>query len=154
MVPPVFAEPVPVTVRPPLVGPVPVPLSTMPLAGSGATVLFPDEMLWKVRPVDAMLVLVTLRAVADVESIVLGLVPVVTVTVPPPVALKPAPLVVSMSRPPPLNVMVWPEPVDEKAAEAPVLSVFVVPLNVVEPPVLPDMVMPPPASLVSLMLPD
>ena len=32
--------------------------------------------------------------------------------------------------------------------------VFVVPLNVVEPPVLPDIVMPPPASLVSLMSPE
>ncbi len=33
-------------------------------------------------------------------------------------------------------------------------SVLVVPLNVVEPPVLTDMVMPPPASFVSLMLPE
>jgi len=62
--------------------------------------------------------------------------------------------VVSMFRPPPLNVIVWPEPVDENAADAPVFSVFVVPLNVVEPPVLPDIVIPPPASFVSLMLPE
>src|SRR5947207_12101046 len=142
-VPPLPAEPVPVTVRPPLA---PVVFNTMPFAPPLA------EMCSKVRPLAPMFVLATLRAVPVVESIVLT-VPV-TLTVPPPVALKPAPEVVSMFRPPPLNVIVWAEPVDENAADAPVFSVFVVPLNVVEPPVLPDIVIPPPASFVSLMLPE
>ena len=44
-------------------------------------------------------------------------------------------------------------PVEENAAPAPVLSVLVVPVKLTVPPVLADMSMPPPASLVSLMLP-
>jgi hypothetical protein len=39
------------------------------------------------------------------------------------------------------------------ASEAPLLRTFEAPLNVVEPPLLPESAMPPPASLVSAMLP-
>src|SRR5205085_11471680 len=124
-------DPSPVTVRRPLE---PVPFNTIPLAPPFA------EMCSKVSPLAPMFVLDTFRAVPVVESIVLA--EPVTLTVPPPVALKPAPLVVSMLRPPPLKVIVWPEPVDENAVDAPVLSVFVEPLNVVDPPALPDLVMP------------
>src|SRR5438270_4080563 len=141
--PPTDALPLPATTRLPLA---PVVLSTIPLAAPFA------EMLLKFRPLAPIVVFATFRAVPVVESIVLA--EPVTLTVPPPVALKPAPEVVSMFRPPLLNVIVWPEPVDENAADAPVLSVFVEPLNVVEPPVFPDIVMPPPASFVSLMSPE
>src|SRR5689334_19234748 len=139
----VHVPPLPVTTRLPLA---PVVSKTIPLAAPF------DEMLWNVSPLAPMFVLETVSAVPVVVSIVFA-VPV-TLTVPPPVALKPAPEVVSMLRPPLLKVIVCPEPVDENAADAPVLSVFVVPLNVVEPPVLPDIVMPPPASFVSLMWPE
>ena len=54
-----------------------------------------------------MVVFATLSAVPVVVMIVL-LVPGGRVTVPPPVALKPAPLVVSMSRSPPVKLIVAP----------------------------------------------
>src|SRR4051794_30136595 len=63
--------------------PDPALLSTMPLA---APLL---AMLWNVRPLAPIVVLATLRAVPVVESIVLAFVPVVTLIVPPPVALRP-----------------------------------------------------------------
>src|SRR4051794_22182343 len=49
----------------------PVLLSTMPLAGSPATVLLPDEMSWNVKCAAPMVVLETFNAVALVELIVL-----------------------------------------------------------------------------------
>jgi hypothetical protein len=66
----------------------------MPLAAPSAA------MLLKVRPFDPMVVLATFRAVPVVVSMVLAFVPVCTVTVPPPVALKPAPLAVSSASAP------------------------------------------------------
>ena len=95
----------PVTVRPPLV---PVLLSTMPLVPPLA------EMLTKLRSLAPIVVLTTLSAVPPADVMVLP-VPS-TLTVPPllaagpgPVALKPMPLVVVMSRPVPaalkLNVV-------------------------------------------------
>src|SRR5437870_13479571 len=100
-------------------------------------------MCWKFRPLAPMFVFATFSAVPVVEEI--PLFDPVTLTVPPPVALKPAPEVVMMVRLPLLKVIVWPEPVDEYAADAPVLSTFSAPLQVVEPPVLPGVVLPPPA---------
>src|SRR6266478_5408705 len=88
MVPPVPAVVVePTTVRPPLV---PVVLRTMPLVAPLA------EILRNVRPEPPIVVLATFSAVPVVDVIVLA-VPV-TVTVPPPVAAKPAPLVVLTAR--------------------------------------------------------
>ena len=69
----------------------------------------PDEMLWNVRSAAPIVVLATLSAVPVVEVMVLP--EPCTVTVPPPVALKPVPLVVVMSRPLPpaaLKLMVAP----------------------------------------------
>ena len=97
-------------------------------------------------------VLVTLSAVADVESIVLP-VPETT-SVPLLLAKMPRPVVVSMSRPPPVRFSVWPSLVaNETASEAPVSSTLEALLNVVDPPVLLDRLMPPPASLPSAMAP-
>ena len=97
MVPPVPAGPVPVTVRPALA---PVPLRTMPFGAPLA------EMLWNVIPLAPMVVLATFSAVPVVVAIVLA-VPV-TLTVPPPVAWNPPPLVASMSSPPPVKLIVAP----------------------------------------------
>ena len=58
-------------------------------------------------------------------------------TVPPPVALKPAPEVVSMSSPPFVKLIVAPVLLlSVTAGLAPVFSVFVAPLKVTVPPVL------------------
>lgn len=78
----VQAPPLSVTSRPPE----PVLFNTMPLAGSAAAVLLPAEMLSKMRLLAPMVVLSTLSAVAEVLSMVLC--EPVTVTIPPPVALK------------------------------------------------------------------
>ena len=104
IVPPESATaPLPVTVRPPAP---PVLLSTMPLAGSAAAGCCCRRRCsgrkWPRRC--PMSVLVTLSAVADVESIVLP-VPETTI-VPLLLAKMPRPLVVSMSRPPPVRLSV------------------------------------------------
>src|SRR5262245_50250716 len=94
----VQVPPLPVTISPPLD---PVLLRTMPLVGPLAAV--PAEMLRKVGPRAPMFVLVTFRAVPVVVAIVL--VEPVTLTVPPPVALK-ALLAPVDNVTPPLNVIV------------------------------------------------
>ena len=67
-----------------------------------------------------------------------------TVSVPLSVALMPAPLVVSMSRPPPERVSVWPSLVPMTIAwSSPVLKVLVALLTTVAPPVFPVTAMPP-----------
>ena len=110
-------------------------------------------MLWNVRPDAPMSVLTTLRAMPVV--LVIELPVPVTLIVPLVSALMPRPLVVSMSRPPPERVSVWPSLVVMLTASVVVLLIVLVALlNVVEPPVLPDRMMPPPASLVSAIGPD
>src|SRR5260370_36857636 len=81
-----------------------VVLKTMPLTGSGAAVLLPEEMLWKLRPLAPIVVFVTLSAVALTELIELPL--PCTLIVPPPVALKPTPVVVLITSPPPVKLTV------------------------------------------------
>src|SRR5262245_21373587 len=99
IVPPVPAAPSPLTTRLPFAAAVPVLSSELPTPLVPAAV--PAVMLRKVRPPAPIVVLATLSAVPDPLLMVLGLVPVVTVIVPPlqgvgeQVALKPAPLVVS-----------------------------------------------------------
>ena len=84
-----------------------------------------------------MSVLVTLTAVP--VSVVIVLPVPLTVSVPLSVALMPAPLVVSMSRPPPESVerVAVARRRMTTACSAPVLRTFEALLNVVEPPVLP-----------------
>ena len=79
----------------------PVLLSTMPLRSAPLA-----EMLWNVTSAAPMVVLAMLSAVPVPELMVLPA--PCTVTVPPPVALKPVPEVVVMSRPlpPPVGVEV------------------------------------------------
>jgi hypothetical protein len=79
IVPPLPAEPVPLTVNPPLE---PVLLSTMPLAAPFA------EMLRNLRPEAPIVAFATLSAVPAVVVNVLAV--FVADTVPPPVALKAA----------------------------------------------------------------
>ena len=99
-----------------------------------------------------MSVLVTLRAVPVV--LVIDVARAGDVDRAAVVAMTPWPLVVSMSRPPPVRVRVWPLlPVNETALQVVVLRTLEALLKVVEPPVLPDRVMPPPASLVSAIGP-
>src|SRR6185437_8906349 len=112
IVPPVPADPVPVTVSPP---DEPVEFSEMP----GLAPL--DEMLWNFRPLAPMVVLWTVSAVAVVVVIVLP--EALAVTVPPPVAEKAVCVpVLSVSTP-------------AKPIEAPVLpdSEIPVPLSVMLP---------------------
>src|SRR5262245_33219326 len=136
IVPPLPAVvPVPVTINPPLE---PVVLSTMPLVAPLA------EMSWNVTLLAPMLVLAMLRAVPVVE--VMLLLEPMTLTVPPPVAEKPVPLVLSISSPPLLKLMVAPVLLEsETAVDAPVFSVLVPPEKSIVPPVLLLTVMPPPA---------
>lgn len=62
-------------------------------------------MRWKLSPFEPMVVLATFKAVPVVVVSMVLLLPG-TLTVPPPVALKPVPLVVSMSRPPFVKLIV------------------------------------------------
>jgi hypothetical protein len=116
-----------------------------------------EEMCSKVRGVPPTSVLLTLSALPDPVSITLP--EPVTSRVPLEVATRPSPVVVSMLRPPPDSVRVWPSLLAiVTAVPATVLSVLVALLNVVEPPRLPrapapPTTMPPPASLVSLIAP-
>jgi hypothetical protein len=120
IVPPLFAVPDPVTVRPPLE---PVLFSTMPLEAPL------EAMLRNVMSLTPIVVFTTLSAIPEVVVITF---PPVTLIVPPPVALK-APFVPVLSDMPP-----------EKLIVAPVLLVRVMPvpvsviapLNVALPPVL------------------
>jgi len=122
IVPPDPAAPVPVTLMPPRV---PVLFRMMPLDAPF------DEMLWKRRPDEPIEVLTTLSAVPVVEVIVLP-VPAV-VTVPPPVALKPVPLVVVIASPPFGKLIVPPVLFSRLTAVfAPVVSV-VLPLKLIVP---------------------
>ena len=108
------------------------------------------EIDWNVAPPRS--VLLTLTAVPVVVAIELPA--PVTVSVPLFVALMPAPVVASTSRPPPEKLSVWPSlPVNETAAEPTLLMAFDALLKVVEPPVLPERLMPPPASFVSAIAP-
>src|SRR5205085_1298283 len=91
--PPEPAEPVPVTVRPPLV---PVLLSRIPLAGPLPAV--PDEMLRNVSPLAPIVVPSTFKATPVVVAMVF--VEPVTFTVPPPVAMKPLLVPSEMNTPP------------------------------------------------------
>ena len=61
------------------------------------------------------------------------------VMVPPPVALRPLPVVVSMSRPPPVRLIVGLDPLEENAAPVPVSSFLVAPEKLKVPPLLVDM---------------
>src|SRR5690242_19305503 len=101
MVPPVPAEPLPVTARCPVE---PVLRRTIPLLPPLA------EILWKVILLEPIVVLEIVNAVPVPEEIVFP-VPV-TLIVPPPVAVKPAPVVVVISKPLPppagLKLMVLP----------------------------------------------
>src|SRR5215471_8457185 len=130
--PPTPVLPSPVTVSPPLV---PVLFRTMPLTGSVApVVLVPEEMLWKVRPLAPIVVFATLSAVALTELIELPL--PVTLIVPPPVALKPMPVVVEIASPPPLKLMVPPVLPVRLIPFAVVVLAVIAPPKVVVPPVL------------------
>ena len=114
------------------------------------------EMLLNVSPLAPMVVLETLRAVPVVESIVFGLAPVPTTIVPPPVALKPAPEVVSMSRPPFVKLMVAPELFDRfTPVPVPVLNFLFAPLKVIAfvPVLLPETEIPF-AAVFGLMSPE
>ena len=139
---PLFVAPAsPVTVSPPA----PVAFKMMPLAAPL------DAMLRKVSPPAPMVVLTTLSAVPLVDAIVFGLAPVVTPIVPPPVALKPAPLVVVIASPPPVKLIVAPVLLlTFTAGFTPVLSVFVAPLKAMVPLVLFCTRMPRPVSLIVL----
>src|SRR3954465_6916924 len=103
LLPPTDVLAPPVTVRPPLT---PVLLSTMPLTGSAPALLLPEEMSWKVRPLAPIVVLATFRAVPLVALRVLF--DPVPLPVPPPVARKPVPELVSTVRLPPLKLTVAP----------------------------------------------
>ena len=84
-----------------------------------------------------MFVLATFSAVPVVVAIVLT-VPV-TLTVPPPVATKPLPLVASMSSPPPVKLMVAPVLlVRLTAVDVPPFSTLLAPENVIVPAALPS----------------
>src|SRR5438132_11833130 len=115
----------------------------MPFAGP--VELLPAEMLRNVSPPDPMVVFTTFSAVPVSAVIVLAFAPVVTPIVPPPVALKPTPLVVVICKPPPAKLIVAPVLlVTLTAVLEPVVNVFVPPLNVRVPPVLLPSVMPVP----------
>jgi hypothetical protein len=133
------------------VPPAPVTVSALfgPVLLSRTPALAPLlEMRWNVIPAAPTFVFWTLRPLPAPVSIVLD------ETVPPPPASNSLPVVVSMSRPPFVKLIVWPVlELSVTAALVPVLSVLVVPLSVVDPPVLPDRLMPPPASLVSPIAP-
>jgi len=146
----VQVPPLPVTVT----GPVPVLFSTTPVVAPF------DPMRCRVipppPPAGAMSVFAISRARPVVLSIVLPL--PVTWIVPLVSAWRPLPVVVSMSSPPPFRFSVWPSlalitTALLLAGPPVVLIVFVPLLKVVEPPVLDETVMPPPASLVSLIAP-
>ncbi len=95
-------------------------------------------MLRKVNPLAPMVVSVTLSAVPVVLLMVLGFTPVVTLTVPPPVALKPMPLVVSISSPTPLKLIVPPSLLSRlTAVSALVFNVLVPPLKFTVPEFVP-----------------
>jgi hypothetical protein len=154
MVPPellLALVPSPVIMKPPEV---PVLFKTMPLRGSVAPELLPEEMLWNVSPLAPIVVLATFNAVA--VFVLAG--PVValmvlpepcTVTVPPPVASKPTPPVVLMTKPPLVKLMV--APVLEPKVTAALVPVGVIdllaPLKLVMPPVLLDTLMPVPVDV-------
>src|SRR5262245_14924883 len=93
----VHVPPAPETVRPPVA---PVLFSTIPLAAPF------DEMCTNASPLAAIVVLATLSPAPVVESITLFA--PWTEMVPPPVALKPTPEVVSMFSPPPVKLIVAP----------------------------------------------
>src|SRR5262245_23463572 len=121
--PPTDVLPPPVTVSPPLA---PVLFRTMPLAAPL------DEMLLNVSPLAPMVVFATFRAVPVCELIVLF--DPVTLTVPPPVALNPVPLVVVIARLPLLKVIVPPVLLVRLTAVAVVVDAVTEPPNVVVPP--------------------
>ena len=138
MVPPLPGVPVPVTRRPPLD---PVWSRMMPVAVLLAAV--PDVMRWNVTWLAPMVVLAMLSAVPLLESIVLF--EPVTVTVPSPVALKPAPDVVAMSSPPFVKSIVVPRlSLSETAGLVPVVRVLAGPVRATVPPVLFATLMPEP----------
>ena len=125
---------VPVTVNPPE----PVVFNEIPLD------VPLDEMLWKVSPLPPMVVAFTFSAVA--AELLIELPVPCTVTVPPPVALKPVPLVVVMASPPLVKLMVAPVlEVRLTPVELPELILFVEPLKfTMAPPLLLPTVMPVP----------
>src|SRR4051794_26780243 len=116
IVPPLPAVPFPVTVNPAVL---PVLSSTMP-----ALALLPlAMMLRKVSALAPIVVLATFKAVP--VDVVMVLAAPVTLTVPPPVALKPLALVVVMAKLPPVKLIVAPVLVARlTAAPAPVLMIW------------------------------
>ena len=117
------APPLPVMTRPPLA---PVLFSTTPLT---APLLLAD---WKVTLLAEIVVLAMLIAAPVVLVTELPL--PCTLTVPPPAALKPVPVVVAIARPPLMKLMVAPVlEVNVTAADAPVLSALLAPLKLTLP---------------------
>src|SRR5215468_259063 len=89
------------------------------------------EMLRNVTPLAPIVVLAMFTPVPVVVETVLLFAPVVTATVPPPVAVKPVPLVVVIANPPLEKLIVAPELlVSVTAVLAPVLNDLVAPLKV------------------------
>jgi hypothetical protein len=141
----VHAPALPVTVSEPFA--LAVLFRTMPL---GAPL---EAIFWNVRSLSPTSVSTRFRARPVVLSIVFAA--PVTVIAPLFAASRPLPDVVSTSRLPPVRLSVWPLLLLKMTASlAPVLRIFDEPLNVVEPPVLLAMLMPPPASLVSAIAPE
>ena len=102
-----------------------VVFSTMPLA------LLLAQMLWKVKPWAPMVVFATLSAVPVVLVMVLPA-PVHIDRRAPPLALKPVPLVVLITNPPPEKIIVAPVFVARvMAALAPVVQTFDVPVKLI-----------------------
>src|ERR1044071_1061300 len=98
----------------------PVLLRMMPLAGSAAAVLLPEEMLLKISPPAPMVVLATFKPVTLAALMVLsGAVPLalgsVTLTVPPLVAVNPA--FAPLRFTPPVKFIVVPVLVSRKIPE-------------------------------------
>src|SRR5262249_42646084 len=92
------------------------------------------EMLRNVAPLAPIVVLTMFTPGPVVVEAVLLFAPVVTATVPPPVAVKPVPLVVVIAKPPLEKLIVAPALlVRETAVLAPVLKVLLAPLNVIVP---------------------
>src|SRR3954471_19986678 len=114
------------------------------MALAGALAAVPAVMLRNVRPVAPMVVVATLSAVPVVVVNVLTMVPLFCVAemTPPPVAVKALFATVDKERPPvkatvaPLVVM-----------ETPPFVLLTAPENVIVPPVTPDMLIGPPATV-------
>ncbi|HEX9953298.1 MAG TPA: hypothetical protein VGB53_16120 [Rubricoccaceae bacterium] len=111
------------------------------------------EMLRKVRPPAPINVFTTLSATPPAAVIVLAFVPVPTVTAPPPVALKPVPVVVVIASPPPVKLTAAPLARMFTALADSVVKVFVAPVKAMLPPVFAFSVIPLAALFVFVSVP-